>query len=95
MPKMVFTAGIFSIRVPRSGFSFLMVGILIKVEIAPTGTNQKRQTATVMVQMMTSRMTLSRPRIEIALQSTSLGSQAILVRHAKGSGLIAIWDAII
>jgi hypothetical protein len=39
-------------------------------------------------------MIRSLPRIARALQSTSLGSHAILVRHIKGSGVIAIWEAI-
>lgn len=94
-PKKILTAGIDSIRSPRVGFIFLIVEILNKAEMAVTGADHVRQTTTVMDQIMASRMILSRPRIEMALQSTSLGSQAILVRHAKGSGLIAIWDAII
>lgn len=89
-PKINETASIDSKRSPREGFNSLMVSILRNDEMAVTGKNQVRQIKIVIVQMIASRIILSRPRIAIALHNTSLGSQAILVRHMKGSGLIAI-----
>lgn len=59
-------------------------------ETAATGKNQVKHKNTVIDQMMISLTTRSRPRILTLSHRTSLGSQAILARQLKGSGLTAI-----